>query len=181
MKPVFNIGRARHRILLQQLQTSSDSAGGTSGTWVDLLSGATEGDRQIFAVVEPMQGRRGLEYKQTVNYYPFSVVIRLNRSLSYTAKYRFLLDGKVYVIHSIINKNDRDFTYELLAYTLEQDGESALPVSTIDIQINGISSATATASPFNICILNSLGNEVGTVGPPLLTFSDTQVDTQFDL
>jgi head-tail adaptor len=127
MKPVFNIGRARHRILLQQLQTSSDSAGGTSGTWVDLLSGATEEDRKVFAVVDRMQGRRGLEYKQTVNYYPFSVVIRLNRSLSYTAKYRFLLDGKVYVIHSIINKNDRDFTYELLAYTLEQDGESALP------------------------------------------------------
>lgn len=55
------------------------------------------------------------------------------------------------------------------------------PLSSITIQLNGVDVDEATASPYNICIVNSNGAEVGTIGAPAINFSDTQIDTQFEL
>ena len=55
------------------------------------------------------------------------------------------------------------------------------PLSSIIIQLNGVDVDEATVSPYNICIVNTIGAEVGTVGEPEVNFSDTQIDTQFEL
>lgn len=136
-KPIFNIGKARDRILLQQQSNVSDGAGGFTTTWVDLLDGDTF-DNKIYAIVKPMQGSRGLQYQQTVNFYPYSVIIRFNRSLDYNANYRFILDDKVFVIHSIINVDERRFAYELLAYTRGEVVEVPPPVVDNLIYADGI-------------------------------------------
>lgn len=160
----FNIGKAKHLILLQQLITVPNGSGGQSGEWVDLIQGV---NNQVWAELEQMKGKRMLDYQQIVNSYPYSVKLRLDRDLILNAKFRFIYNSKVFIIHSIIDQSQNDFTYELLAYTTDDTGSSNqftcddATANLINTAGTNISSTTITAgSTVNITAPDSTVNIV---------------------
>lgn len=122
-----HIGKLRERATIEALTTSSDGAGGTTGSWLVASSIGTSG--VIWANIEPMSGIRREHYTQVYNGIPHIITIRYYSALNINniQGYRIIMsDTSVLRLTSIINSDYRDDFMILSA-------EKGLPSSTVGV------------------------------------------------
>lgn len=99
-----NIGRMRHRIVIQELQEVSDGGGGFIEDWVDVVT--------VWADVEPLQSREYFEAQQTQVELTHRVKMRFRASL--TTAHRLKHKDRALAIQSIINVDERNVELRVL-------------------------------------------------------------------
>lgn len=90
-----NIGRFKHKITLQYQSLASDGAGGWTNTWQD--------ETAVWAQVEPLAGREGLEAEQLTGEQQFRFIIRWTNDFyaSPDNHYRIKYGTRFFNIHSV--------------------------------------------------------------------------------
>lgn len=99
----MNIGELRERVTIEVLDTSSDGAGGTSGTWLV--------DSTVWAKVTPLTGRRLENYNQVFSGIPHEVIMRYNTGIDINniQGFRITMDSnRIIRLASIVNVDYRD-------------------------------------------------------------------------
>jgi SPP1 family predicted phage head-tail adaptor len=105
----MNAGNYNQLLTLQTLSQVADIAGGTRhGTWTDAA--------RFFASVEPMTGRRLLEYSQHISGKGYIITTHYMSELAtLTERARLVMqDGTTMAIHSIVNVKMQNQYFELI-------------------------------------------------------------------
>jgi len=108
--------RLRHRLVLQKKVTARDAATNektTTWTTVDTVWGA----------IEPIRGRERVEAQALDAEYDVRLIFRYGSEITACdATWRATNGGKVYAFHAVINMDERNRQYEVLAKEGVQDG-----------------------------------------------------------
>lgn len=113
MKRLFkNIGKFKTKITLQYESLTSDGAGGWSNTWVD--------DLTVWAHIEPLAGREGLEAEQLTGNQQFVFTIRYTNDFNVTPdnNYRIKYGSKLFNIHSVKVLDFENEYFEIIGWEL---------------------------------------------------------------
>ena len=101
------IGRLRDRISLQT-ETLVDQAGGSkTKTWATTAT--------VWAQIKPLRGGELYHAQQLSARVTHRIVIRRRTDVTPTAKMRVLFGTRVFNIHSVINRDERNRWIELMA------------------------------------------------------------------
>lgn len=104
----MRIGKLRKRLSVKELSTVPDGAGGTEPTWTEVLS--------TWGSIKPMKGRRLMEYGQIVQGTPYDITLRYREDLTINKDFKIDFDGKEVILHSVINKDERNNILEIVGY-----------------------------------------------------------------
>lgn len=97
----FPVQKARHRVAIQSLVSSSDGQGGVTSTWATAAT--------VWAVVEPLQGMERYVANQTQRNVSHRVTIRYRSGVTPAQRLVFDPDGaaRVFNITSVIDPMER--------------------------------------------------------------------------
>lgn len=107
-KPSLLAARLRHRVIIEQMQRTSDGAGGSSVSWseVDI----------VWAAVEPLSttstSRERFNDNQLQTTTRYKITLRYRNDV--TADMRLVLGSRIFDIKSIINPGERNEVLEIL-------------------------------------------------------------------
>lgn len=100
-------GRLRHAIALQKATESRDALGGVTLTW------ATQATRQ--GSISPLRGVELQAAQQTEARVTHKITLRYTPDLSPDATWRLLFGSRIFHVVSILNVDERNRTWEILA------------------------------------------------------------------
>lgn len=101
-------GKLRHRVVIQQEGTATpDGGGGYTQGWTTFAT--------VWAAVEPLTGREGLQAQALESAVTHRVTIRALSGV--TAAMRLSFNGTIYNIRSVIDREERDRFMELMCET----------------------------------------------------------------
>jgi len=98
------IGGMNTPVSYQELTTTPDGAGGTTGTWATKFT--------FMAEVKPMSGYRRLEYSQIIKGNPYQITTHYRTDIS--AKGRLIVNGTEIAIHSVVNVGMQNKVIEII-------------------------------------------------------------------
>lgn len=104
MKQKSASSRLRHRLTLQQLVQTPDSAGGYTASWDDVA--------QLWAEILPINGRERLFAGKVQAETTHRISIRYRNDIS--TSHRLVFESRVFNIRAIMNEHERDDMLELL-------------------------------------------------------------------
>lgn len=90
-----NIGRFKHKIVLQYQSRVADGAGGWTNTWQD--------ETAVWSQIEPLTGRESLEAEQLTGNQQFRFIVRYTDDFNATPDndYRIKYGTRFFNIHSV--------------------------------------------------------------------------------
>ena len=108
---LFAIGRASHRIRIEEKSVTRNAIGEEVVTWADVI--ADTADNALWAEVWPLKGREFFAAQQTQ--YAADVRFRLRYRAGLTQDMRVVWNGDAYDILSIVDVGAAHHTTEILA------------------------------------------------------------------
>lgn len=103
------VGSLSKRITFQKRTTTTDSQGGRAESWADVVT--------VAAKVNSKEYSRALEAQQETYNQAYDIFIRASISqLISPVDYRIRYNGKLLTIHSILDLDEQNRYYKILAY-----------------------------------------------------------------
>ncbi len=99
----YTSSRLRHRLTLQQEDTTEDGAGGYARSWQDIAD--------VWAEIIPLSGKELLFAGQLQAEVTHRILIRYRDAVH--AGQRLVFDGRVFNIHAVMNIRENDDLLEL--------------------------------------------------------------------
>lgn len=102
---MFGFGAYRQRLYVQQETPVADSAGGNAMSWTTINT--------VWASVEPISGWERLQAGKLTGSITHRIRMRYDSTL--TPDMRFVLGSRVFNIRAILNAQERNHSFEVLA------------------------------------------------------------------
>jgi SPP1 family predicted phage head-tail adaptor len=101
-------GKMRHRVTVKTYVTVSDGAGGKTATPSNLFT--------TWADVSPMSAERQLKYGEIIQGTLYEITMRYRMDLQVDNDKTIDFKGRTIVLHSVINKGERDKVLQIIGY-----------------------------------------------------------------
>lgn len=101
-------GKLRNRVTVKSYTLAPDGAGGSTPTPTDAL--------ETWASIVPIKGQRLLQYSQIVQGTWYDIVMRFRDDTPIVKDFTLDYKGRPITIHSVINKDERNKTLQIVGY-----------------------------------------------------------------
>jgi SPP1 family predicted phage head-tail adaptor len=101
-------GSLSKRVKVIQINAVPDGAGGTTPSETEIL--------ETWASITPVKGQRAFQYNQIIQSTWYDVLLRYREDTTITKDLILDYNGKELILHSVINKDERNRTIQIVAY-----------------------------------------------------------------
>jgi len=112
-------GKMRHRLTLQNPNTTRDAGGGFVGGWLDIAS-----DPVIWCDIRPSNGRVETQNLQTEGVVIHKIVTRYRDDINAKMRLRDAVSGRAFLIDTIIDPTERQRFLEILVKEYKSEATS---------------------------------------------------------